>query len=139
MEAAPEPAPFTIEEPEPVAAPVVEAAPVVAAAPVVEAAPAGGPIDIETLSPELKKLHKKAARFSRVAVQEFLLYKKEEAEAGRQSKDLYKRFKEEIDKTKEQYDEKFKEISLHNINYFYDELVKTLANNDVSALGGYAG
>lgn len=133
--AAPEPAPFTIEEPEPVAVPVVQAAP----APVAAPAPAVGPIDIETLSPELKKLHKKAARFSRVAVQEFLLYKKEEAEAGRQSKDLYRRFKEEIDKTKEQYDEKFKDIAVHNVDYFYDELVKTLANNDVSALGGYSG
>ena len=101
------------------------------------AAVAAGEVDIDSLPDNLKKLHKKAARFSRVAVQEFLLYKKEEAEAGRESKDLYKRFKEEIDKTKEQYDEKFKEIVEHNIDYFYKELVKTLANNDAGALNGY--
>ena len=66
-----------------------------------------------------------------------MLYKKTEVESGRETKDLFRRFKEEIVKTKEQYDEKFREIAQHNVDYFYDELVRTLANNDASALQGY--
>lgn len=118
-------------------APPAERAPEPEPAEAPPAAPSGLPVDISTLSGDLQKLHKKAARFSRVAVQEFLLYKKEEVEKGRESKDLYQRFKEEIDKTREQYDEKFKKIAEHNIDYFYDELVKTLADNDPGAMGSY--
>ena len=92
---------------------------------------------MDSLPQEMQKLHKKAARFSRVAVQEFLLYKKDEAEAGRKNKDLYRRFKEEIDKTKQQYDEKFRDIAGHRVDYLYEELVKTLASNDAAALAGY--
>ena len=115
-------------EPEPAPAPVEEAP-----AP----APAAAAVDVESLPDELQAMHKKAKRFAKVTVQELALYKKDEVSKGRQNKDLYRRFKEEIDKSKALYDERFHKIAGHNIDYLYDELVRTLAENDASLLGDY--
>src|SRR3990167_7040482 len=94
-------------------------------------------VDVESLPDELQAMHKKAKRFAKVTVQELALYKKDEGAKGRQNKDLYRRFKEEIDKSKALYDERFQKIAGHNIDYLYDELVRTLAENDASLLGDY--
>lgn len=139
-----EPEAAPVEEAEPVAeAPPAEAeAPVMEEAPVQEAAPAEvaappEPVDVDRLPEDLQKLHKKAARFARVTVQELFMYKQAEVEQGRENKDLYQRFKEEIDKSKELYDKRFEKIADHNIDYLYDELVRVLAENDSAALGNY--
>jgi len=124
---------------EPAAAPAVEEVVEEAAEPAVEeeaAAPAV-PVDVSTLSEELQQLHKKAARFARVTVQELFMYKKDEVTAGRENHDLYQRFKEEIDKSKALYDKRFEQIASHNIDYLYDELVHVLAEDDPGALGDY--
>lgn len=122
-------------------APVVEAPPVAVPepAPVEEPppVPAAPAFDLESLPDELQAMHKKAKRFAKVTVQELALYKKDEVSKGRQHKDLYRRFKEEIDKSKALYDERFHKIAGHNIDYLYDELVRTLAENDASLLGNY--
>ena len=139
-----EPEAAPVEEAEPVAeaplaepeVPVVEEAPVEEAAPAEVAAPPE-PVDVDSLPEELQKLHKKAARFARVTVQELFMYKQAEVEQGRENKDLYQRFKEEIDKSKELYDKRFEKIVDHNIDYLYDELVRVLAENDSTALGNY--
>jgi hypothetical protein len=102
-----------------------------------EAVAPAEPVDVESLPEELQKMHKKAARFARVTVQELFMYKKEEVEKGRENKDLYERFKEEIDKSKTLYDQKFQQIADHNVDYLYDELVRVLAENDPAALGNY--
>lgn len=105
--------------------------------PVVEEAPAAAAIDVDALPDDLKQMHHKAKRFARVTVQEFLMYKKDDVEKGREDKDLYRRFKEEIDKSKALYDKRFEKIAEHNIDYLYDELVRVLAGNDASSLGNY--
>lgn len=134
------PAPV-VEEPAPVEqapAAAEEAAPVEEASAAAEPAPAvAEPVDVSSLPDDLKALHKKAKRFAKVTVQELALYKKDEVTKGRENKDLYQRFKEEIDKSKALYDERFKKISGHNIDYLYDELVRVLAENDPGALGDY--
>lgn len=126
----------------PLTAPVAEAPPVeepeAAPVPVEEAsAPAAPAFDVESLPEELQAMHKKAKRFAKVTVQELALYKRDEVSKGRQNKDLYRRFKEEIDKSKALYDERFQKIAGHNVDYLYDELVRTLAENDPSLLGDY--
>jgi hypothetical protein len=131
-----EAAPAEVEEPVAEAPPAEEAPPVEEEAPA-EAAPPAEPVDVGSLPDDLQKLHKKAARFARVTVQELFMYKKAEVEQGREDKDLYQRFKEEIDKSKELYDKRFEKIADHNIDYLYDELVRVLAENDSSALGNY--
>ncbi len=119
-----------VEEAE--AEPTVEVEP---APPVEEAAPQR--VDVAMLPDDLQQLHKRAARYARIAVQEFVLYKRAEVEKGRQNRDLYQRFRDEIDKTKTEYDRKFQKIADHNIDYLYDELVRVLAQNDPGALGNY--
>lgn len=142
--AAVEEVPAAVEEPAapaPVAAappPVAEVRepePAVAAAPAVEAPPAE--FDIESLPPEKRDLHKKAKRFARVTVQDIISYKPKEVELGRQKKDLYQRFQEEIDRGRQMYEKRFGEIADSNVDYFYEELVRVLAENDPAALGKY--
>ncbi len=100
------------------------------------AAPAAA-VAIDSLPEDLQALHKKAKRFAKVTVQELFMYKKEEVIKGREHKDLYDRFKEEIDKSKALYDKRFEKIAAHNADYLYDELVRVLAEKDPSALGNY--
>lgn len=102
-----------------------------------EAAAAPVAVDVESLPDDLKKLHQKAQRFARVTVQELFMYKKDEVDKGRENRDLYNRFKEEIDKSKALYDKRFEKIAEHNVDYLYDELVRVLAENDAGALGNY--
>lgn len=94
-------------------------------------------VAIDSLPEDLQALHKKAKRFAKVTVQELFMYKKEEVIKGREHKDLYDRFKEEIDKSKALYDKRFEKIAAHNADYLYDELVRVLAEKDPSALGNY--
>ena len=129
--------------------PIEEAAPaeppvsveVEAAAPVEEAVPpALRPLsekEIANLPAELKDLHRKAKRFAKVTVQELMLYKRDEVEKGRASKDLYERLRDEIDKSKALYDKRFAKIAEHNIDYLYEELVQVLGESDPSALANY--
>lgn len=136
--AAPPPAPAVVEAPPPVAA--APPPPPLPPSPAVEAPPrprrwTEGELD--KLPGELKDLHKKARRFAKVTVQELVMYKKDEVAKGRQNKDLYQRFRDEIDKSKAIYDQRFAKIAEHNIDYLYDEMVRVLGENDPSVLGNY--
>lgn len=154
-------APAAVQEPEEEAAAAeetVEVEPAVAAAPAesvheisldaaaepspaVEAAPPAPPaparVDVSSLPDDLKQLHQKAKRFAKVTVQELIMYKKDEVTKGRQNNDLYSRFRDEIDKSKQLYDKRFEKIAEHKIDYLYDELVRVLADNNADALGNY--
>ena len=131
-----------VEEPA-VEEPVVEAPPVEEAPALVAAAPAV--VDIESLPEELKELHKRAKRFAKLAVQEILMYndvdvkkgREDKLTKGREQRDLYKRFKMEIDKSKAEYERKYGKIAGHNVDYLYDEIVRVLTKDDPGALGEY--
>ena len=133
----PEPAPAVVREAPPavVEEPAAEVEEPTPAEPEV-AAPAAA-VAIDSLPEDLQALHKKAKRFAKVTVQELFMYKKDEVIKGREHKDLYDRFKEEIDKSKALYDKRFEKIAAHNADYLYDELVRVLAEKDPSALGNY--
>jgi hypothetical protein len=148
-EAAPE-APAAVEEPvveEPVAAEEEVVAPVepppaveepVEEAPAPAAVPAApAPVDIDSLPDDLKELHKKAKRFAKVTVQDLAMYKKAEIAKGLENRDLYKRLKDEIDRSKATYDKRFDKIAGHNVDYLYDEIVRVLTKDDPGALGDY--
>ena len=133
----PEPAPAVVQEAPPavVEEPAAEVEEPTPAEPEV-AAPAAA-VAVDSLPEDLQALHKKAKRFAKVTVQELFMYKKDEVIKGREHKDLYDRFKEEIDKSKALYDKRFEKIAAHNADYLYDELVRVLAEKDPSALGNY--
>lgn len=89
---------------------------------------AGGPTDAT-------KKHDEARRFARLLVSEIKLYNEGKVEQGRKNKDLYERLKEDIDRSRSMYDERIPEDVRKSTNYFYDELVRILADGDTGALG----
>jgi len=81
------------------------------------------------------KKHDEARRFARLLVSEIKLYNEAKVEVGRKNKDLYERLKEDIDRSRQMYDERIGEDVRKSSNYFYDELVRILADGDAEALG----
>jgi hypothetical protein len=81
------------------------------------------------------KRHDEARRFARLLVSEIKLYNEPKVDLGRKNKDLYERLKEDIDRSRQMYDERIAEDVRKVSNYFYDELVRILADGQADALG----
>lgn len=81
------------------------------------------------------ELHKKARRFAKLLVEEIKLYNQPKVDEGRQHKDLYGRLKVDIEKSRATYDKRYAESAVASFNYFNQELVRILADNDVSLMG----
>jgi hypothetical protein len=81
------------------------------------------------------KRHDEARRFARLLVSEIKLYNEAKVDQGRKNKDLYQRLKEDIDRSRQMYDERIPEDVRKASNFFYDELVRILADGDAAALG----
>jgi len=90
---------------------------------------AGGP-----QSDEVKK-HDEAKRFARLLISEIKLYNESKVDQGRKHKDIYERLKDDIDRSRQMYDERVPDSVRKSSNYFYDELVRILADGDADALG----
>ena len=84
---------------------------------------------------EESKKHDEARRFARLLVSEIKLYNESKVDQGRKNKDLYERLKEDIDRSRQMYDERITQDVRKASNYFYDELVLILADGDAGALG----
>jgi hypothetical protein len=80
-------------------------------------------------------LHLKARRFARVLVAEMLLYQAEQVKSGRAERDLYTSLKTPIDDAREAYRSAFLADSEGMADYLHQELVHTLAHDDVELLG----
>ena len=93
------------------------------------------PPDPISFPEEDQDAHRKAHRFARVAVQDLLSYHKDKIEDGRNNKNLYEILREDIEKTRENYQKRFGQTAARSYDYFHYELVVKLANNDLSALG----
>jgi len=91
--------------------------------------PGGGP------QSEDAKKHDEARRFARLLVSEIKLYNESKVEQGRKNHDLYERLKEDIDRSRQMYDERIGDDVRKVSNYFYDELVRILADGKAEALG----
>jgi hypothetical protein len=81
------------------------------------------------------KKHDEARRFARLLVSEIKLYNESKVEQGRKNLDLYERLKEDIDRSRQMYDERISDDVRKVSNYFYDELVRILADGRAEALG----
>ena len=94
-----------------------------------------GPPPPDSIPEADQEAHKKAHRFARVAVQDLLSYHKNKIEKGRENKNLYTILKDDIDKTRENYRQRFGKTAARSFDYLHYELVAKLAGNDISALG----
>lgn len=79
--------------------------------------------------------HEEARRLARLLVSEIKLYNEEQVDEGRRRKDIYERLKEDIDRSRQMYEERVDPRILKTTDYFYQELVRILAAGDAKALG----
>jgi len=82
-----------------------------------------------------EKLHDEARRFARLLVTEIKLYNEKKVAEGRQNRDLYDRLKEDIDRSRQMYNQRVSPTVAAKFDYFYDELVNTLGEGDPEKLG----
>lgn len=102
------------------------------AAAMAASAPASAPASSGS---EEDELHKKARRFAKLLVEEIKLYNQPRVEEGRQHKDLYERLKVDIEKSRSTYDKRYAESAVASADYFTQELIRILADNDASLMG----
>jgi hypothetical protein len=85
--------------------------------------------------PEEEKLHADAKRFARLLVSEIKLYNEHHVVEGRSNRDLYLRLKRDIDRSREMYEKRISPIVSRKIDYFHDEIIRILGDNDPATLG----
>jgi hypothetical protein len=84
---------------------------------------------------EEENLHADAKRFARLLVSEIKLYNENQVAEGRKNQDLYLRLKRDIDKSREMYEKRISHVVSQKVDYFHDEIVRILGENDPSTLG----
>jgi hypothetical protein len=87
------------------------------------------------MSPEDADVHRKAQRFARLLVDEIKLYNQAKVTEGRKNRDLYSRLKDDIDKSMSTYQKRYGSTVAANADYFNQELVRSLAEDDRSLMG----
>ena len=93
----------------------------------------GGPTS--TPAAEDGEIHRKAQRFARLLMDEIKLYNQAKVSEGRKHKDLYDRLKEDIEKSRSTYHKRYGNTAAGAADYFNQELIRSLAEDDVSLLG----
>jgi hypothetical protein len=76
-----------------------------------------------------------ARRFAQLLVNEIKLYNEQAVQEGRAEGNLYRRLKEEIDLSRQMYEERIPETDRAGSDFLYEELVRILANGHAEALG----
>jgi len=105
-------------------------------APIVEPPRPAQPMMVPTPASETEqRAHNDARRFARLLVSEIKLYNAAKVNEGRRNLDLYERLRDEIDRSRKVYDKRVSPAVATKFDYFYDELVQTLAEGDVAKLG----
>jgi hypothetical protein len=103
------------------------------------AEPVGGPEPSKIMEtrplPEEERLHSDAKRFARLLVAEIKLYNEHHVAEGRENQDLYLRLKRDIDRSREMYEKRVSPNVSRKIDYFHDEVIRILGDNDRSTLG----
>lgn len=81
-------------------------------------------------------VHRKAQRFARLLIDEIKLYNHAKVNEGRKHKDLYDRLKDDIEKSRATYQKRYGTTPAGSADYFNQELIRSLAEDDISLLGG---
>ena len=76
-----------------------------------------------------------ARRFAKLLVSEIKLYNERAVLEGREHGNLYERLKEDIDRSRQMYDDRIPEDVRASSNFFYEELVRILADGRAEELG----
>jgi hypothetical protein len=91
-----------------------------------------GPLALSGVGDERRE---EARRFARLLVSEIKLYNERAVLEGREGGNLYARLKEDIDRSRQMYNDRIPEDVRNSSNFFYEELVRILAEGRAEALG----
>ena len=80
-------------------------------------------------------VHEEARRLARLLVTEIKLYNEEQVEAGRRNRNIYEVLREDIDRSRQIYEERIDDSVRGDADYFHDELVRILAAGESEILG----
>jgi hypothetical protein len=99
--------------------------------------PAGVPVSSPGFSPDGDESdqHKKARRFAKLLVEEIKLYNQPKVAEGKQNRDLYDRLREDIEKSRATYEKRYGDSPVSSADFFNQELVRILADSDVTLMG----
>ncbi len=97
--------------------------------------PALAQAEEEPIPPGEEKSHEDAKRFARLLIQEIVLYHPKEVEDGRANKNLYLLLRDDIDRSREAYEQRFTKPSVRGRDYFKQAMVHYLADGDPLLLG----
>jgi len=92
----------------------------------------GGPLAAAVSTDERQE---EARRFARLLVSEIKLYNERAVLEGREGGNLYQRLKDDIDRSRQMYDERIPDDVRSSTNFFQEELVRILADGRPEALG----
>jgi hypothetical protein len=91
------------------------------------------------VAPAVDEAHDRARRFAKLLVDEIKLYNQAKVTEGRSRGDLYSRLQEDIEKSRAAYQKRYGD-SVKDVDYFTQELIRILADNDRSVMGaGFPG
>ncbi len=93
------------------------------------------PSPVSSIAPDDQGVHRKAERFARLLVDEIKLYNQVKVAEGRKNKDLYDRLKEAIEKSRGTYQKRYGNTAAASGNYFQHEIIRSLAEDDLSVMG----
>ena len=114
------------------------AEPYCAYAPISSSAATAPPVEIvepgQAAAPPVDESHDRARRFAKLLVEEIKLYNQAKVSEGRSHSDLYSRLREDIEKSRSAYQKRYSD-SVKDVDYFTQELVRILADNNRSVLG----
>ncbi len=79
--------------------------------------------------------HEEARRLARLLVTEIKLYNEEQVEEGRRGNDIYARLREDIDRSRQIFNERVDEAVRQETDYFHEEMVRILGGGNAEALG----
>lgn len=105
------------------------------AAPLAMAAAAPASVAPPQMSAEDAETHRKAQRFARLLMDEIKLYNQVKVTEGRKNRDLYDRLKDDIEKSRATYTKRYGTTAAASADYFSQEVVRSLAEDDVSLMG----
>lgn len=100
-----------------------------------EATPSTLPVSSTSASTDDQEVHRKAQRFARLLADEIKLYNQAKVAEGRKHQDLYDRLKDAIEKSRATYQKRYGNTVAASGNYFQHEIIRSLAEDDLSIMG----
>jgi hypothetical protein len=97
--------------------------------------PAGPPPAAPPAVADDETKHQEARRFARLLVSEIRLYNEQAVQEGKATLDIYARLREDIERSREMYEQRVPAEIRARTNYFNDEMVRILADGNPEALG----